>query len=161
MICGHPRRFSKPEQTSARPNLRKPPSINQSEFFVDRPAKHGGPQRPDFYQKVIEDQFLNDLAWELKEKSRPSNALAMGPTGYPTRRNQRQAFRTPGAIGTLTVSLSNSPEADDAGFRVVTCDQGQIRPSQAPKPAPLSRGADLPPVREKHLDSRNAKAPAW
>ena len=34
----------------------------------------------------------------------------------------RQRF-VAGALGPLTVSLSNSPDADDAGFRVVTFDQ--------------------------------------
>ena len=37
----------------------------------------------------------------------------------------RQRF-VAGAIGPLTVSLSNSPDADDAGFRVVTFDQVKV-----------------------------------
>ena len=44
-------------------------SIAQSEFFVDDPREHGGRKDPEFYQKVIDDKFLNDLAWEINEKS--------------------------------------------------------------------------------------------
>src|SRR5437868_10040233 len=44
-------------------------SITQSEFFVDDPRERGGRKDPEFYQKVIEDQFLNNLAWEINESS--------------------------------------------------------------------------------------------
>ncbi|MFP5249658.1 MAG: homocysteine S-methyltransferase family protein, partial [Acidobacteriota bacterium] len=33
-------------------------TIAQSEFFVDDPREHGGRKDPEFYQKVIEDEFL-------------------------------------------------------------------------------------------------------
>ena len=33
-------------------------SIAQSEFFVDDPREHGGRKDPAFYQKIIEDPFL-------------------------------------------------------------------------------------------------------
>src|SRR3954454_20032445 len=44
-------------------------SITQSEFFVDDPREHGGRKDPGFYQKVIEDKSLQDLAWEINEQS--------------------------------------------------------------------------------------------
>ena len=44
-------------------------SIGQSEFFVDDPREHGGRKDPAFYQKIIEDKSLNDLAWEINETS--------------------------------------------------------------------------------------------
>src|ERR1700677_114320 len=44
-------------------------TISQSEFFVDDPREHGGRKDAAFYQKVIEDKFLNDLAWEINEQS--------------------------------------------------------------------------------------------
>ena len=44
-------------------------SIGQSEFFVDDPREHGGRKDPAFYQKIIDDPFLNDLAWEINEQS--------------------------------------------------------------------------------------------
>ena len=43
-------------------------SIAQSEFFVDDPREHGGRKDPAFYQKIIDDPFLNDLAWEINEQ---------------------------------------------------------------------------------------------
>ena len=33
-------------------------SISQSEFFVDDPREHGGRKDPEFYQKIIDDKFL-------------------------------------------------------------------------------------------------------
>src|SRR6478609_6363995 len=44
-------------------------SISQSEFFVEDPRERGGRKDPAFYQKVIEDRFLRDLAWEINEQS--------------------------------------------------------------------------------------------
>src|SRR5262252_2179252 len=40
-------------------------SIAQSEFFVEDPREHGGRKDPEFYQKVIDDSFLENLAWEI------------------------------------------------------------------------------------------------
>src|SRR5580765_2787266 len=44
-------------------------SIGQSEFFVDDPREHGGRKDPAFYQSVIENKFLDNLAWEINEQS--------------------------------------------------------------------------------------------
>src|SRR5882672_3243904 len=44
-------------------------SIGQSEFFLEDPRERGGRKDPAFYQKVGEDRFLNDLAWEINEQS--------------------------------------------------------------------------------------------
>src|SRR5450756_2944941 len=44
-------------------------SITQSEFFVDDPREHGGRKDPEFYQRIIDDLFLGNLAWEINEKS--------------------------------------------------------------------------------------------
>src|SRR5579864_9276993 len=44
-------------------------SIAQSEFFVEDPRERGGRKDPEFYQKIIDDPFLNDLAWEINEQS--------------------------------------------------------------------------------------------
>ncbi len=61
-----------------------------------------------------------------------------------------------GAIGPLTVSLSNSPDADDAGFRVVTFDQVKTAYIQQVR-ALIAGGSDLLLV-ETIFDSLNAKA---
>ena len=127
-------------------------SISQSEFFVDDPREHGGRKDPEFYQKIIDDTFLSDLAWEVNEQSarqcREWADRIANDTG-------RQRF-VAGAIGPLTVSLSNSPDADDPGFRVVTFDQVKTAYAQQVR-ALISGGSDLRLV-ETIFDSLNAKA---
>jgi 5-methyltetrahydrofolate--homocysteine methyltransferase len=127
-------------------------SIAQSEFFVDDPREHGGRKDPAFYQKIIDDTFLNDLAWEINEQSarqcREWADRVANETG-------RQRF-VAGAMGPLTVSLSNSPDADDPGFRVVTFDQVKAAYAQQAR-ALIAGGADLLLV-ETIFDSLNAKA---
>jgi 5-methyltetrahydrofolate--homocysteine methyltransferase len=127
-------------------------SIAQSEFFVDDPREQGGRKDPAFYQKVIDDPFLSSLAWEINEQSarqcREWADRIANATG-------RQRF-VAGAIGPLTVSLSNSPDADDPGFRVVTFDQVKKAYSEQVR-ALIAGGADLLLV-ETIFDSLNAKA---
>jgi 5-methyltetrahydrofolate--homocysteine methyltransferase len=127
-------------------------SIAQSEFFVEDPRERGGRKDPAFYQKVIDDPFLGELAWEINEQSarqcREWADRVANETG-------RQRF-VAGAIGPLTVSLSNSPDADDPGFRVVTFDQVRTAYKQEVR-ALIAGGADLLLV-ETIFDSLNAKA---
>lgn len=127
-------------------------SIAQSEFFVDDPREHGGRKDPEFYQKIIDNRFLFELAWEINEQSaRQCRSWAdrfADDTGRPR--------FVAGAIGPLTVSLSNSPDADDPGFRVVTFDQVKKAYSEQVR-ALMAGGADLLLV-ETIFDSLNAKA---
>ena len=127
-------------------------SISQSEFFVDDPREHGGRKDPAFYQSVIEDPILSGLAWEINEQSarqcREWADRVANATG-------RQRF-VAGAIGPLTVSLSNSPDADDPGFRVVTFDQVKKAYTEQVR-ALIAGGVDLLLV-ETIFDSLNAKA---
>jgi 5-methyltetrahydrofolate--homocysteine methyltransferase len=127
-------------------------TITQSEFFVDDPREHGGRKDPAFYQKVVDDQFLKDLAWEINERNaRQCRELADGFAN----RTGRQRF-VAGCIGPLTVSLSNSPDAEDPGFRVVTFDQ--VKASYAEQiRALIAGGVDVLLV-ETIFDSLNAKA---
>jgi 5-methyltetrahydrofolate--homocysteine methyltransferase len=127
-------------------------SIAQSEFFVEDPREHGGRKNPEFYQKVIDDKFLNDLAWDINEQSARQCREWADRVGTAT---SRQRF-VAGAIGPLTVSLSNSPDADDPGFRVVTFDQVESAYAQQVRGL-ISGGADLLLV-ETIFDSLNAKA---
>jgi 5-methyltetrahydrofolate--homocysteine methyltransferase len=127
-------------------------SITQSEFFVDDPREHGGRKDPAFYQKVIEDEFLNKLAWEINETSARQCRELADRVGKETGRQRFVA----GAIGPMTVSLSNSPDADDAGFRVVTFDQVKTAYKQQVR-ALIAGGVDLLLV-ETIFDSLNAKA---
>ena len=127
-------------------------SIAQSEFFVDDPREHGGRKDPEFYQKVIEDKFLRDLAWEINEQSarqcREWADRVANETG-------RQRF-VAGAIGPLTVSLSNSPDAEDPGFRVVTFDQ--VKAAYAEEVRALMAGGVDTILVETIFDALNAKA---
>jgi 5-methyltetrahydrofolate--homocysteine methyltransferase len=127
-------------------------SITQSEFFVDDPREHGGRKDPEFYQKVIDDSFLGSLAWDINEQSARQCREWADRVGTAT---SRQRF-VAGAIGPLTVSLSNSPDADDPGFRVVAFDQVKTAYIQQVR-ALIAGGADLLLV-ETIFDSLNAKA---
>ena len=127
-------------------------SITQSEFFVEDPREHGGRKDPEFYQKVIDDPFLDGLAWEVNEQSA---RLCREWADRIANETRRQRF-VAGAIGPLTVSLSNSPDADDAGFRVVTFDQVKVAYAQQVR-ALIAGGSDLLLV-ETIFDSLNAKA---
>ncbi len=127
-------------------------SIAQSEFFVDDPRETGGRKDPDFYQKVIDDPFLNNLAWEINEQSA---RLARQWADRVARETSRPRF-VAGSIGPLTVSLSNSPDADDPGFRVVTFDQVKSAYARQVR-ALLAGGVDLLLV-ETIFDALNAKA---
>ena len=152
MICDIHRRFLEAGADIIETNTFGATGISQSEFFVEDPRRKGGRKDPAFYQKIIEDKFLNDLAWEINEQSaRQCREWA----DRVANKDGKQRF-VAGAIGPLTVSLSNSPDADDAGFRVCTFDQvkqayiNQVR-------ALIAGGSDLLLV-ETIFDSLNAKA---
>jgi 5-methyltetrahydrofolate--homocysteine methyltransferase len=127
-------------------------SISQSEFFVDDPREHGGRKDPEFYQKVIDDPFLTSLAAEINETSAKQCREWADRVGNATGRQRFVA----GALGPLTVSLSNSPDPDDAGFRVVTFDQVKTAYAQQVR-ALIAGGVDVLLV-ETIFDSLNAKA---
>ena len=127
-------------------------SIAQSEFFVEDPREHGGRKDPEFYSKIIGDPFLEGLAWDINEQSARQCREWADRVGTAT---SRQRF-VAGSIGPLTVSLSNSPDADDPGFRVVTFDQVKAAYAQQVR-ALIAGGVDLLLV-ETIFDSLNAKA---
>src|ERR1700729_2980462 len=152
MICDIHRRFLEAGADIIETNTFGATSITQSEFFVDDPREHGGRKDPEFYQKVIDDPMLSGLAWEINEQSARQCRKWADRVGNETGRQRFVA----GAIGPLTVSLSNSPDADDAGFRVVTFDQVKTAYMQEVR-ALIAGGADLLLV-ETIFDSLNAKA---
>lgn len=128
--------------------------IAQSEFFVEDPREHGGRKDPEFFQKILENPFLNELAWEMNVKSSQLCRKWADNIGSDTGIKRYVA----GAIGPLTVSLTNSPDANDPAFRVVTFDQvleaykHQVR-------GLIEGGCDILMV-ETIFDSLNAKAAA-
>jgi 5-methyltetrahydrofolate--homocysteine methyltransferase len=127
-------------------------TISQSEFFVDDPREHGGRKDPEFYQKIIEDKFLQDLAWEINEVSAKICREWADKVGKETGKPRFVA----GSIGPLTVSLSNSPDANDPGFRSVTFDQVKTAYAEQVR-ALIAGGVDFLLV-ETIFDSLNAKA---
>ena len=151
-ICDIHRRFLEAGADIIETNTFSATSIGQSEFFVDDPRERGGRKDPAFYQGVIENKFLNNLAWEINEQSAKQCREWADRIANKTGRPRFVA----GAVGPLTVSLSNSPDADDAGFRVCTFDQvkaayiNQVR-------ALIAGGSDILLV-ETIFDSLNAKA---
>jgi 5-methyltetrahydrofolate--homocysteine methyltransferase len=152
MICDIHRRFLEAGADIIETNTFGATSIGQSEFFIEDPREHGGRKDPAFYQGVIDDGFLNDLAWEINEQSarqcRQWADRVASADGKPR--------FVAGAIGPLTVSLSNSPDADDAGFRVVTFDQVKAAYLRQVR-ALIAGGVDVLLV-ETIFDSLNAKA---
>ncbi len=152
MICDIHRRFLEAGADIIETNTFGATSITQSEFFVDDPRERGGRKDPAFYQKVIEDRFLGDLAWEINERSARQCREWADRIANATSRPRFVA----GAIGPLTVSLSNSPDADDSGFRVITFDQVKTAYMQQIR-ALIAGGVDLLLV-ETIFDSLNAKA---
>jgi 5-methyltetrahydrofolate--homocysteine methyltransferase len=129
-------------------------SIAQSEFFVEDPREKGGRKDPEFFQKIIEDPFLNELAWEMNVESAKLCRKWADAVGSDTGRKRYVA----GAIGPLTVSLTNSPDANDPGFRVVNFDQ-VLDAYKLQIKALIEGGCDILMI-ETIFDSLNAKAAA-
>jgi 5-methyltetrahydrofolate--homocysteine methyltransferase len=152
MICDIHRRFLEAGADIIETNTFGATSITQSEFFVDDPREHGGRKDPAFYDKIIVDPFLKNLAWEVNEQSarqcRTWADRVANADGKPR--------FVAGAIGPLTVSLSNSPDADDPGFRVCTFDQVKTTYVEQVR-ALIAGGVDVLLV-ETIFDSLNAKA---
>src|SRR3954469_6632739 len=152
VICDIHRRFLEAGADIIETNTFSATSIGQSEFFVEDPRERGGRKDPAFYQGVVDDKFLNDLAWEINEQSARQCREGADRVG---RRDGKNRF-VAGAIGPLTVSLSNSPDADDAGFRVVTFDQVKTAYIHQVRGL-IAGGSDILLV-ETIFDSLNAKA---
>ena len=126
--------------------------LAQSEFFVEDPRAQGGRKDPEFFQQILENAFLNDLAWEMNVESARLCRQWADATGSASGRRRYVA----GAIGPLTVSLSNSPDADDHAFRVVTFDQ-VLAAYRLQVRALIEGGCDILLI-ETIFDSLNAKA---
>jgi len=127
--------------------------LAQSEFFVEDPRKTGGKKNPEFFEKeVINNQMLQDLVREINIQS---VKLAKQEADHISHKTGRQRY-VAGAIGPLTVSLTNVVDPDDTAFRAVTFDQ--VKGTYAHQiEALIEGGADILMV-ETIFDSLNAKA---
>lgn len=129
-------------------------TIAQSEFFVEDPRESGGRKDQDFFQEIIEKPQLLELVHDLNVASAQLCREAADRIANETGRQRFVA----GAIGPMTVSLTNSPDANDPAFRVVSFDQvleaykGQVR-------GLIEGGSDILMI-ETIFDSLNAKAAA-
>ncbi|MEM9281434.1 MAG: methionine synthase [Verrucomicrobiota bacterium] len=129
-------------------------TLAQSEFFVEDPRESGkGRKDPEFFQRdVVENDFLKDLAWEINYESAQLCRKWADEIGSDTGRKRYVA----GAIGPMTVSLTNSPDAEDPGFRVVTFEQ--VRDAYKHQIRALAAGGTDIMMVETIFDSLNAKA---
>ncbi|CAN5171237.1 methionine synthase [soil metagenome] len=152
MICDIHRRFLEAGADLIETNTFSATSIGQSEFFVDDPREHGGRKDAAFYQKIIEDKFLDELAWEINVES----AIQCRTWADRVANKDGRPRFVAGAIGPLTVSLSNSPDADDPGFRTVTFDQ--VKAAYVRQVRALIAGKVDVLLVETIFDSLNAKA---
>ncbi|MCF7733580.1 MAG: homocysteine S-methyltransferase family protein [Akkermansiaceae bacterium] len=129
-------------------------SIAQSEFFTEDPRERGGRKDPAFYQEILGSSFLNELAWEINVESARVCRKWADQVGSDTGVRRYVA----GAIGPLTVSLTNSPDPEDHAFRVVTFDQ-VLSAYKHQARGLIEGGADILMI-ETIFDSLNAKAAA-
>ncbi len=127
-------------------------SVAQSDLFIEDPRDHGGRKDPEFYQGVIENTYVNEVAWDINFMSAQQCRKWADRVANDTGVKRYVA----GAIGPMTVSLNFQVDADDPAFRPITFDQvkqaymHQIR-------ALIAGGSDTLLV-ETIFDSLNAKA---
>ena len=128
-------------------------TIAQSEFFIEDPRKTGGKKDPEFFDReVLNNRELQDLVWELNIQSvklakQEADKVAEA-TGIPR--------YVAGAIGPMTVSLTNLADPNDPSFRAVTFDQ--VKQSYRHQiDALIEADCDILMV-ETIFDSLNAKA---
>ena len=127
-------------------------ALAQSEFFVEDPMEQGGRKDPEFFQRILEDRFLNDLAWEINFESARQCRKWADEIGAKSGRKRYVA----GSIGPLTVSLSQFPDLNDLSFRRVTFDQ-VVEAYRHQVRALIAGGSDILIV-ETIFDTLNAKA---
>ena len=127
-------------------------TLSQSEFFVEDPRERGGRKDPEFFQGILENKSIRTITEDLNlESARLAREEA-------DRLSEKSGVRryVAGAIGPLTLSLTNAPDHDDPSFRPVTFDQ--VRESYLHQIGALVEGGcDLLLV-ETVFDSLNAKA---
>ena len=118
-ICDIHRRFSKPARTSSRRILFPPRASARANFSWTIRVNTAGAKTRHFTKASSKTNFSTTSPG--KSTSNPPSNAANGRDRIANKTGRPRFVA--GAIGPLTVSLSNSPDADDAGFRVCTFDQ--------------------------------------
>ena len=127
-------------------------TLSQAEFFVEDPRERGGRKDPDFFEEILGDEYVRCLTEDLNLESA---RLARQQADRISEESGIKRY-VAGAIGPLTLSLTNAPDHDDPAFRPVTFDQ--VRKSYFHQiEALVEGGCDLLLV-ETIFDSLNAKA---
>jgi 5-methyltetrahydrofolate--homocysteine methyltransferase len=128
-------------------------SIAQSEFFVPDPRKTGGKKDAEFFEsKVFANERLTELVHEINFEGARLCREWCDRIGETTGRKRYVA----GAIGPMTIGLTNIADAEDPAFRVATFDQ--VRTDYARQVRSLvAGGVDILMV-ETIFDALNAKA---
>ena len=127
-------------------------TLSQAEFFVEDPREQGGRKDPSFFQEILENEFLRTLAEDLNLES---TRLAREQADRLSEESGSRRY-VAGAIGPLTLSLTNAPDHDDPSFRPVTFDQ--VRESYLHQARALVEGGCDLLLIETIFDSLNAKA---
>ena len=127
-------------------------SIAQSDLFIEDPRERGGRKDPEFFQKVIEDKFLDQVVWDINFESARQCRKWADRIGEETGRRRYVA----GAIGPMTVSLTFMVDSNDPGFRPMLFDQAKAAYRRQVE-ALIAGGVDTLLI-ETIFDSLNAKA---
>ncbi|MGV3532022.1 MAG: homocysteine S-methyltransferase family protein, partial [Chthoniobacteraceae bacterium] len=125
-------------------------TIGQHDFFFRE--DHGSRKDQAFFQRVVEDQFLRELTYEMNLAAAALARKAADRVG------EAQGMRkfVAGAIGPMPVTASISGDVNDPAFRTVNFDQ--LRTSYAEQVrAFIEGGVDVMLV-ETIFDTLNAKA---
>jgi len=118
-------------------------------FFIHEPE---GRKDQAYFQRVIEDPFLRDLAYEMNVVAAKLARKAADRVAEATGRPRFVA----GAVGPMPVTASISGDVNDPGFRTVNFDQLRIAYAEQVR-ALIEGGADVLLV-ETIFDVLNAKA---
>ena len=124
-------------------------TIGQHDFFFRHPD---GRKDPAYFDAVIHDPFLRDLAREINLAAARVAREAVEDVAARTGFHGLVA----GAIGPMPVTASISPDVNDPGFRAVTFDQLRFQYREQVE-ALLDGGVDVLLV-ETIFDTLNAKA---
>lgn len=128
-------------------------SIAQSEFFVQDPRKTGGKKDAEFFDtQVFANQQLTEVVHEINVKGAQLCRKWCDRIGEETGRKRYVA----GAIGPMTIGLTNIADANDPAFRVATFDQ--VKDDYARQVRSLVEGGVDILFVETIFDALNAKA---